>query len=243
MRVLVTGATGLIGSACLARLHREGHELVAAGRAIGEAARRQPFARWIAADFSRLTEPDDWMPLIAGIDAVVNCVGVLEQSIRDDIVGTQVGGTIALFDACARAGIRRVVHISAIGASAEGRTDFARTKALADAHLAGLNLEWTILRPALVMAPAVYGGTAMLRALAAFPSFVPGISAAKQIQVASIDDLTETVALCLRAETPARVIWEVAGVAMRLVGGATGRVAEASGLRGLSPAPLTAEIR
>ena len=35
MRVLVTGAYGLIGAACLARLHRDGHELVAAGRTLG----------------------------------------------------------------------------------------------------------------------------------------------------------------------------------------------------------------
>ena len=39
MRVLVTGAYGLIGSAVLARLHRDGHELIAAGRSIGDAAR------------------------------------------------------------------------------------------------------------------------------------------------------------------------------------------------------------
>ena len=45
MRVLVTGAYGLIGSAVLARLHRDGHELVAAVRRIGEAARRMPYAR------------------------------------------------------------------------------------------------------------------------------------------------------------------------------------------------------
>ena len=71
MRVLVTGGYGLIGSACLARLHRDGHELVAAGRAIEEARRRAPFARWIAADFNRLTQREDWAPLLAGIEAVV----------------------------------------------------------------------------------------------------------------------------------------------------------------------------
>jgi uncharacterized protein YbjT (DUF2867 family) len=210
MRVLVTGAYGLIGAACLARLHREGHELVAAGRSIEEASRRQPFATWIVADFSRLTQADDWLPLLADVDAVVNCVGVLEGGTRDNIVSTHVDGTAALFDACVRAGVRRVVHISAIGASAQGKTDFARTKAQADAHLMGLDLDWTILRPALVMAPAVYGGTAMLRALAAFPLFAPGIGRAGQIQVVSVDDVTATVAMCLRPDAPSKVIWELA---------------------------------
>src|SRR5262245_32996943 len=131
MRVLVTGAYGLIGSAVLARLNREGHALVAAGRTIAEAQRRCPYAHWIEADFARLTTAEAWRPLLAGVDAVVNCVGVLQDGGGDDVQAVQVQGTCALFDACAQAGIRRVVHISAIGASAEGPTAFARTKAQA----------------------------------------------------------------------------------------------------------------
>ena len=70
MRVLVTGAYGLIGAACLARLHRDGHDLVGAGRRIDEARRRFPFASWRAADFDRLTTPEAWREIIAGVDAV-----------------------------------------------------------------------------------------------------------------------------------------------------------------------------
>src|SRR5262245_26153539 len=103
MRVLVTGAYGLIGSAVLARLHRDGHEVVPAGRSIDEARRRFPYARWIAADFTRLTSAAAWRPLLAGIDGVVNCVGVLQDSARDDVATVQVRGTGALFDACAEA--------------------------------------------------------------------------------------------------------------------------------------------
>ena len=44
VRVLVTGAYGLIGSAVLARLHRDGHELIGAGRSIASARRRFPYA-------------------------------------------------------------------------------------------------------------------------------------------------------------------------------------------------------
>ena len=79
MRVLVTGAYGLIGSAILARLHREGHEVVGTGRAIEAARRRFPDARWIAADFNRLTTADAWRPLLDGIDAVVNCAGAFPE--------------------------------------------------------------------------------------------------------------------------------------------------------------------
>ena len=57
MRVLITGAYGLIGAACLGKLHLEGHDVVGAGRSIVEARRRFPYARWIAADFHELTTP------------------------------------------------------------------------------------------------------------------------------------------------------------------------------------------
>lgn len=207
MRVLVTGAYGLIGSAVLARLYRDGHELVAAGRSLDEARRRFPYARWIAADFARLTTADRWRPLLAGIDAVVNCVGVLQDGARDDVQAVQVDGTCALFDACVLAGVRRVVHISAIGARADAPTAFARTKARADAHLASLDLDWTILRPGLVLAPAAYGGSAMLRGLAGLPWLTPSVQS--EVQVVSVDDVADTVACCLRADAPARVLWEL----------------------------------
>ena len=84
MRVLVTGAYGVIGAACLTRLHRDGHGLVGAGRAVGEARRRLPFAQWVEADFARLVTPAAWRSLLIGIDAVVNCVGVLQDGARDD---------------------------------------------------------------------------------------------------------------------------------------------------------------
>jgi len=173
MRVLVTGAYGLIGSAVLARLHRNGHELVASGRNVGEAQERAPYARWIVTDFNVLVRAGDWAPHLNGVDAVVNCVGILQGAAGDDIRRIQVTATAALFDGCERAGIRRVVHISAIGAEAAGPTEFARSKADAEADLAKRDLDWVILRPGLVLGPNAFGGTALLRSLAAMPGAIP----------------------------------------------------------------------
>src|SRR5215470_9673135 len=209
MRVLVTGAYGLIGAACLARLKRDGHELTAAGRSIADASRKYPFARWVFADFDRLTEAVAWRPLLDNIDAVVNCVGVLQDGARDDTRRVHVAATCALFDACAAAGARRVIQISAIGAASDGPTEFARTKAEADAHLATLDLDWLILRPALVLSSTAFGGTAMLRGIAAMPGIVPVIGAGQRIQVVSVEDLAETVARAVRAEMPVRATWDV----------------------------------
>ena len=107
MRVLVTGAYGLIGAACLARLYRDGHEVTGAGRAIRQAERRAPYAKWIAADYRKLTLAGDWLALLEGFDAVVNCVGVLQDGMRDDVQKIHGAATSALFAACERAGIKR----------------------------------------------------------------------------------------------------------------------------------------
>ncbi|HZG45382.1 MAG TPA: NAD-dependent epimerase/dehydratase family protein, partial [Allosphingosinicella sp.] len=75
MRVLLLGATGLIGSAVAARLAGAGHEVVGVTRSIDTVARRVPVARWIALDLREVKGPQDWAPHLAGIDAVVNCAG------------------------------------------------------------------------------------------------------------------------------------------------------------------------
>ena len=210
MRILITGAYGLIGSACTARLLRHGHAVVGVGRDVAAARRSFPDVQWIAADVARLDTTAAWRPLLTGIDAVLNCVGVLQDSARDNTRGIHITATCALFDACAEAGIRRVVHVSAIGAALDGPTEFSRTKAQAEAHLSALDLDWVILRPALVISPIAYGGTAMLRGLAGIPLLTPVIAPDARIQIVSVHDVVETVAFALAPSAPGRVTWEPA---------------------------------
>jgi uncharacterized protein YbjT (DUF2867 family) len=208
MRVLVTGAYGLIGSAILTRLVRD-HAVTGAGRKVAAAAQRFPAAQWIAADFNTLTSAGAWRPLLESIDAVVNCVGVLQDGLRDDSHRVHVEATAALFSACEQARMR-VIHISAIGAEASGPTEFSRRKAQAEQDLARRDVDWVVLRPALVLAGAVYGGSAMLRAVAAFLGVTPLIAADSNIQVVSVEDVAETVARCLAPGAPTRVSFDVA---------------------------------
>ena len=235
MRVLVTGAYGLIGSACLARLYAAGHEVVGAGRSIGAAQRRMPYAQWVVADFARLHDGAAWQPLLQNIDAVVNCVGVLQDSLRDHVERVQLTGTKALFDGCVRAGVKHVVHVSAIGAEAEGPSPFSRTKAAAEAYLATLPLDWVILRPALVVGSGVYGGTAMLRGIAAFPGFVPIVGSHARIQVIGLDDVAETVVHALAPATQGRVVWDVAHPQVHALSGV---VTAIRGWQGFPPRPV-----
>jgi uncharacterized protein YbjT (DUF2867 family) len=208
MRVLITGAYGLIGAACLAKLRLEGHDVVGAGRNIAQARRRFPYARWVTADFRQLTTPQSWHELLSGIDAVVNCVGALQDGARDDLERVHVTAPAALFTACEQKGVRRVVHISAVGAWAGGATVFARTKGETERDLSNRNLDWVILRPGLVLANGVYGGTALLRGAAGIPLVTPVI-ATKPIRIVAIEDVAETVAWALRPGAPGRLTFDL----------------------------------
>jgi uncharacterized protein YbjT (DUF2867 family) len=208
MGVLINGAYGLIGAACLLKLHLEGHELVGAGRSIAQARRRFPYAHWVVADFHELTTPESWHELLCGMDAVVNCVGALQDGARDDLRRIHVAAPAALFTACEQTGVRRVVHISAAGAGAGGSTAFARTKGEAERDLSGRNLDWVILRPGLVFANGVYGGTALVRGAAGAP-FVTPVVATNPIHYVAIDDVVETVAWALRPGAPGRLNLEL----------------------------------
>jgi nucleoside-diphosphate-sugar epimerase len=110
MRCLVTGAYGFIGSEVVAALERRGVEVVSAGRDLELGRNMRPDIDWIACDFNKHIEVAQWLPRLAGIDAVVNCVGVLQQTAHDDADRIHAQATSALFEACAAAGIKRIVH-------------------------------------------------------------------------------------------------------------------------------------
>jgi uncharacterized protein YbjT (DUF2867 family) len=210
LQVLLTGATGLIGSAVLARLAAEGHEVTAVARAPG--ARAGPAsARWVPLDIAKATAAEDWLPHLAGIEAVIDCAGVLQDGPRDSTAGVHVKGAAALFAACAAAGVRRVIRVSAIGVDgADAATAFACTKLAGDRALMALDLDWVVLRPSVVVGRAAYGGSALLRALAALPA-VPQMPEAGALQIVPLDDLVLTIVHFLRRDAPARLVLEVTG--------------------------------
>jgi uncharacterized protein YbjT (DUF2867 family) len=99
MRVLVVGANGLIGSAVSARLVAQGHEVVAATRRRGALASLL-VTQEVTIDVARAIDPADWLAHLRGIDAVVNCAGVLQDSPRDSTAGVHKDGIAGLFRAC-----------------------------------------------------------------------------------------------------------------------------------------------
>jgi UDP-glucose 4-epimerase len=120
MRVIVTGATGNVGTATLRELIADDavDEVVGIARRLPEL--RLPKVRWVAADVSR----DDLAPVFAGADVVVHLAWLIQPS-RDESVtyATNVEGSRRVFAAAAAAGAAALVYASSIGAYAPGPKD------------------------------------------------------------------------------------------------------------------------
>lgn len=208
MKVLVAGAGGFIGSAVCARLFAEGHTVIGAGR--GRAP--QPggaIARWASVDFTTATAAE-WLVHLAGVEAVVNCVGVLQSSPHEDIEAAHLHGAETLFRACVEASVKRIVQVSAIGVERHQASPFSASKLRGDRMLMTLPVEWVILRPALVLGAPAFGGSALIRGLAALP-WLPVMPESGPLQTVTLDEVAETVAFFLRPEAPSGVTLELAG--------------------------------
>ena len=186
MNILLTGASGFLGRNIATRLRAAGHQV-------------RPVCRSQGVDFARMLEPADWLPLLAGVDAVINCVGIIGETATQRFQALHTTAPQALFRACASAGVRRVVQVSALGADAQAFSTYHRSKLAADDCLRSLALDWFVLRPALIYG---HGGTSakLFMALARLP-LLPVIGSGEQaVQPVHIRDVVDGVLACLVTE-------------------------------------------
>jgi UDP-glucose 4-epimerase len=225
MRIVVTGATGNIGTAVLRRLAREDHELVGLARRVpdGPVAGGQP-AAWESLDLTRVT-PEELARAFAGADAVVHLAWGFQPShdlhyLRE----LGVGGTRRVVQAVAAARVPHLVHMSSVGAYSPRRDDtpvdeswptdgvptsrYSRHKAAAERILDEAGAEGAVptltrLRPGIVGQRAA--GSALLRY--GLPGLVPAralgwlpvlpLDRRLAISVVHADDVADAVARVL----------------------------------------------
>lgn len=204
MRILVIGGTGFIGSALVARLEAEGHECLTVAR------RPSAYARHIRIDIAKAVRPEDWSAALHHVDAVVNAAGTLQDGGGQSAKDVHVVGIDALYSACEAGGVRRVIHLSAIGIDRGTPSPFSRTKHDGETALMARDLDWIVLRPSVVIGRAAYGGSALLRGLAALP-VMPVLPGTAPIQPVHLDDVLETIVYFLRRDAPARQAIDLAG--------------------------------
>lgn len=194
MNILITGATGFIGSRLVEALLRAGHRVTVAGR------HRVASCEFVEVDFSRAPAAHFWVPHLSGIDCVVNAVGVLRESAGQTFASLHRVAPGALFEACAQAGVQRVVQISALGADEHARSGYHLSKKAADDFLLGLGISATVVQPSLVYGDG--GASARLfTGLATLPLLVLPGGGQQRIQPLHVDDLVEALMVLIAQPT------------------------------------------
>jgi uncharacterized protein YbjT (DUF2867 family) len=192
--ILVLGASGLIGRFVTDDLRARGFQAIGIARHFSPSQQvsafdlELPVMSMDATSLARLIRERE-------VDIVVNCLGVLQDGPGSDTSEVHRDFVERLLEAIRGSGRAvRLVHISIPGATDEDRTAFSRTKREAERLIAASAIPYTILRPGFVIAPSAYGGSAMLRALAAFPLQLPTDEAVTPFQPVAIEDIAATIA-------------------------------------------------
>src|SRR3954453_20561460 len=150
-RVFVTGGSGFVGSAVIDALVARGHSVNALShrRTVkGESAA----VRTIRGDLFDAAALDEGM---RGCEAVIHLVGIIMEQRGRGVTFERihVEGTRNVVDAAKRQGIKRYLHMSALGTRPGAVSTYHRTKFEAEEYVRASGLEWTIIRPSLIHGP------------------------------------------------------------------------------------------
>ena len=147
-KILIFGGTGFVGTQVCEKLNQSSCRVTVATRRSEHARHLQllPLVDVIEID---LNDSAALAALVAGHDAVVNLIAILHGS-EEAFQKVHVQWPLNLIRACKAADVRRMVHISALGASVDSASKYQRSKARGEAALLGSGLDVTVLRPSVI---------------------------------------------------------------------------------------------
>lgn len=210
MKVLVTGGTGFVGTHLVNALLRRGHAVTVLARDPRKTVNR--YNHPVAAVTGNVLDSESVARAAAHQDAVVHLVGIIvEKGVQtfDRMHREAVENVLA---AATSAGVRRYLHMSAMGSSEDAPSEYSRTKAAGEKAVRASGLDWTIFRPSIVfgygdgfvglLAPLVRGN----------PGFVPVIgNGQNRFQPVAVEDLARAFADALEKPETIGQTYEVGG--------------------------------
>jgi len=210
LRVLVTGGTGFVGTHLVNALARRGHVVAVLARNPDRARNR--YNRPVERVRGDVLDPASLGRAFAGRDAVVHLVGIINEKGKqtfDRMHRIAAGNVVA---AMRNAGVRRLLHMSAMGSSEDSPSEYGRTKAAGERTVRESGLDWTVFRPSIVFGP----GDGFVSLLAPIvdknPLFIPVIGRGEtRFQPVSIYDVARVFADALEKPETVGKVFEVGG--------------------------------
>ncbi|HUR83523.1 MAG TPA: NAD(P)H-binding protein [Thermoanaerobaculia bacterium] len=226
MKILVTGGTGVIGEGVVPELITRGHHVRLLSRHADEDAKQwpgiEPFEGDVA-DATTLRGAAD------GCDAVLHIAGIAEEDPpKLTFESVNVGGTRNILDEAKRAGVKRFVFVSSLGAEV-GQSDYHRSKKAGEALTAQSDLDWTIIRPGNVFGPGDEVFSRILKMVRVLPA-VPVIGSGDQeFQPIWHEDLARVLATAVEHNDLSKQTLEAAGPEITTMNDLVNRFREITG--------------
>ena len=207
-KVLIFGGTGFVGSQLCEKLNELSFRITVATRRSDHARHLQLLPLVDMAEID-LHDSAALTTLVAGHDAVVNLIAVLHGS-EDAFHKAHVKWPLELARACKAGGVRRVVHISALGASTDSPSKYQRSKARGEAALLGSGLDVTALRPSVIFGAKDRFLNTFARLQQMFP-VIPLAGSRARFQPVWVGDVASAVVACLEETETIGQIYELCG--------------------------------
>jgi uncharacterized protein YbjT (DUF2867 family) len=210
MRILVTGGSGVVGAGTVTELVRRGHEVRLLARHARDDARQWP--NGVTPHEGDVTDRASVEGAADGCDAVVHIVGIVEESPPNvTFERVNVGGTRNMLAEAQRAGTRRFVYVSSLGAR-QGASAYHRSKREAERLVTQFAGNWTICQPGNVYGPGDEQISVMLRLVRGVSPLMPTIGSGDQrFQPIWWEDLARALAAVVERDDLAGQTLELAG--------------------------------
>lgn len=226
MRVAVTGGSGFVGSHLVPLLLDAGHEI----RVIGRGARPVTLPQGLSMTFGNVITGEGLKDAFKDADVVVNLVAVIRNRGVQTFTSVNAQGTAHVVDAARQAGVRRLVHLSAIGADPDPTFPYLCSKWQGEQWVRGSGLEWVILRSSVVFGERDGFFSQLAKALSLPAPFlvIPGDGSAA-FQPISADDLSRCLVAAVEDGDRSGKTYELGGPEQLTLDEITLAVAEAIG--------------
>jgi uncharacterized protein YbjT (DUF2867 family) len=154
MKVLVTGSTGYVGHYIVKALLAAGHGVVSVSRDAAKSktasgAKLEVFKN-VEYRMADVSNGNGLKEAMNGVDAVIHLVGIIAEKGLQTFQRVHIDGTRNVLEAAKAAGVKRYLHMSALGASASAVSGYSSSKFKAEELVRASSLDWTIFRPSLV---------------------------------------------------------------------------------------------
>lgn len=209
MKILLTGGTGVIGEGAIPSLLRDGHMIRLLSRGADEHVRQWP--EGVAAVSADVTRPDQLRGVAEGCDVVVHISGIIEEEPPErTFEKINVEGTRNVVEEGTRAGVRRFIYLSSLGAD-RGTSDYHASKRRAEEIVQSFPGDWLILRPGSVYGPGDEVISSLLQMIRTLPAMPIVGGGDQRFQPIWYQDLGAAIAIAAGSLDISRQTLELAG--------------------------------